>query len=500
VTNNLGDQTDSYNRTFNGSAGMGLSPVPALSFKVDMTTNRDMSLAEDVKLSFNPRDFKFGRELAYSQNASANYRPNLVSFLTPTFSYSTVFTDKIDRTFDDHDVSGSRNWSVSGTFDPAKFWGFLGARPKGGKSGASSAVRTDQATGVRERRRGADSTAADSTRKQAPKPSAGGGAAPLDAWRRLMGGFRWLTSPIGQTTLNYGRTDTDSRRDLDNRPSWRYRFGLDLTEETPLATNVGGGSNTLVNTQGEKETFSAKNQLNFFNILNISSGYTKNRNTTIKTGSNNSTEGEIFPSLSTGLQRLERFMPFKWIFSTATARVGYERKKDEAFTNDVLQSETVSRAFTPLLSIQGTMKSGFTSNFVYETGEADSRQFVNRQKSHKDGSSIRVTSSYSFTSPNGIPLPILRGLRLRSTMSLSVSISYKSDQTFTGSDTVATSNLPLTSQSSSISITPQATYSFSLRMKGGMTAEWTDRSDRSPTSGRRKTHVRSLGIWAEFTF
>jgi hypothetical protein len=60
--------------------------------------------------------------------------------------------------------------------------------------------------------------------------------------------------------------------------------------------------------------------------------------------------------------------------------------------------------------------------------------------------------------------------------------------------------LTLTSSSKTLTISPQATYSFSLRMKGGMTAEWSDRSDRSPSTGRRKTHVRSLGIWAEFTF
>ncbi len=498
TTNNLGDVTDSYSRSFTGSSGLGLSPIPSVAIKFDMTTNRDMSLPDDVNLSFNPRDFRFGRELAYSQNASASYRPNLVSFLTPTFSYSTVFSDKIDRTYDDHDVSGSRNWSIAGTFDPAKFWGFLGAR-----TGAKKTVRTtvDQQTGVRERRRDADTSAvADTTKKAKPSPGGGGGAAPLDAWRALMGGFRWITSPIGQTTLNYGRTENDTRRDLDDRPSWRYRFGIDLDEETPLATNVGTGSNTLVNTKGNRETFSAKNQLNFFNLLNISSGYTKNKNETIKSGSINSTEGEIFPSLSTGFQRLERLIPFKWLFASATARTGYERKKDESFTNNVPQSETITKSFTPLLSIQGTMKSGFTTNFVYETGESDSRQYISKQKSHKDGSSVRITSSYSFSSPNGIPLPILRGLRLRSTMSLSVSISYKSDQTFTGADSVETSLLPLTSSSTVLSIAPQATYSFSLRMKGGMTAEWSDRNDRSPSSGRRKTHVRSLGIWAEFTF
>ncbi len=498
TTNNLGDQTDAYSRTFNGSSGLSLSPIPAIGLKFDMTTNRDMTESEDLKLSVNPREFRFGRELAYTQNASVSYRPNLVSFLAPTLSYSGSFNDKIDRTFEDHDVTGSRNWSLSGTFDPVKFWGFLGARTKG-TGAAAQQPRTAVTGGVRERRRDADTTNADTTAAQPkPKPAGGGGAMPVNAWRSLMGGMRWVTSPIGQTTLSFGRTDTDSRRDLYKRPSWRYQFGIDLEEETPLAGNVGGGSNTLVNTKSERETFSVKNQLNFFNLLNISSGYTKNRSSTIKTGSNNSTESEIFPSLSTGFQRLERLIPFKWLFTSATARVGYERKKDASFTNGQIQSETSSRAFTPLVSIQGTMKSGFTTNFVYETGDADTRQFVSKQKSHKDASSIRVTGNYSFSSPNGIPLPILRGLRLRSTMSLSVSVGYKVDESFTGADT--SSVLTLTSSSKTLTISPQATYSFSLRMKGGMTAEWSDRSDRSPSTGRRKTHVRSLGIWAEFTF
>jgi cell surface protein SprA len=499
MINSLRNTTDAYSRSFSGSSGLSLSPIPSVGVKFDMTTTRDMSLSDDVDLSFNPREFKFGRELAYTQNASASYRPSLVSFLTPTFSYSTAFNDKIDRTFNDHDIGGTRNWSVSGSFDPAKFWMFMGARDKGAKAATRSKPSVDKDAAARAKKPDDDPEKSDTTKSaETPKPQAGGGAMPIDAWRSLMGSLRWLTSPVGQTTLNYGRTDTDARKDLQRRPTWRYRFGIDLDEETPLSTTSGNSSQTLVNTRGEKETFSAKNQLNLFNLLNISSGYTKNRNSTIKSGSDNTTEGTIFPSLSTGLQRLERYVPFRWLFSSATARLGYERKIDQSFTNGQQQSETVSRAFTPLFSVQGTMKNGFTTNVVYETGSADSRQFVNRQKSHKTGSSVRVTGNYSFSSPNGIPLPILRGLRLRSTMSLAVSVNYKSDQTFTGPDSLST--LTLTSSSTSLSIAPTATYSFSLRMKGGITSEWTDRSDRSPTSGRRKSHVRSLGFWAEFTF
>lgn len=496
--NSLGLQTDSYNRTFTGSSGINLLPIPSVAVKVDMTTNRDLSLAEEVDLSLNPSKFKFGKELGYTQNASASYRPTLVSFLTPTFNYSTAFNDRIDRTYNDHDISGTRNWSVSGSFDPAKFWTFMGARPKGAKPKAAA-----PAPARRQPARGAGDedaqSAGDTTRTPAAQPSTGGGGvAPFDAWRTLMGSLRWLTSPIGQTTLNYGRTDSDTQKDLAERPSWRYRFGIDLDEKTDPAAIPGNSSLNQVNTKGERETFSAKNQLNLFNLLSVSSGYTHNRTSTIKSGADNTTEGVIFPSLSTGVQRLERYIPFKWLFSSATARTGYERKKDESFSNGQPQTETVSRAFTPLVSIQGTMRSGFTSNFIYEEGTSETRQFVNRQRSRKDGNSIRVTGNYSFSSPNGIPLPILRGLRLRSTMSLAVSVNYKTDQTYTGPDTAST--LTLTSSSTSLSIAPTATYSFSLRMKGGMTAEWSDRNDRSPTSGRRKSHVRSLGIWAEFTF
>ena len=54
--------------------------------------------------------------------------------------------------------------------------------------------------------------------------------------------------------------------------------------------------------------------------------------------------------------------------------------------------------------------------------------------------------------------------------------------------------------STDLSITVQASYSFSTRLKGGMNTEWTDRAENSSTSGRRKSHVRALAIWAEFSF
>lgn len=498
----LGDATESYVRSFNGSAGVNFSPIPSVAVKFDMTTNRDLSEDNDLNLSLNPKKFKFGRELGYSQNASASYRPNLVSFLAPTFNYTTVFNDKIDRLNDDHDVSGSRSWSISGTFEPAKFWGFMGARAKAG-GGASRAAgnqpRTDKRMGARAQQQDRDKEEKPDT-TEAPKPAAtGGGAMPVDAWRSLMGGLRWLTSPIGATTLNYGRSNGDTRRDLDNRPTWRYRFGFDLDERTPLAPNLGSGSQILVNTKSDKETFSAKNQINLFGVINLSSGYTANKTSTIKAGSSsNATEGVIFPSLSTGLQRLERFFLLRWLFSSASARFGYERKRDEAFTGGVRQSETITKQFAPLFSVQGTTKNGITTNVSYDVGDAETRQFNNRQILRKEASSLRITGNYSFSSPNGIPLPILRGLRLRSTMSLSVGINYKIDESYNRPDSVA--SFTLTGSSKSLSITPQATYSFSMRVKGGMTAEWTDRNDISPSSGRRKTHVRSLGFWAEFTF
>ena len=112
-------------------------------------------------------------------------------------------------------------------------------------------------------------------------------------------------------------------------------------------------------------------------------------------------------------------------------------------------------------------------------------------------SSYRVTFDYSFRSPYGIPLPLLRGIKLKSRMSISLSISKRNSETMI--DKKQGNGLEPQSSSSEFAVSPRANYSFSSRVKGGLTAQWTDSQDN--TGGAlRKSHIRELGIWAEFSF
>ncbi len=117
-------------------------------------------------------------------------------------------------------------------------------------------------------------------------------------------------------------------------------------------------------------------------------------------------------------------------------------------------------------------------------------------RQRRSSSSWRLTLDYTFRSPNGIPLPLLRGIRLNSQMALSLAITGRSSATENAS---GTASYQLINTSSEFAVSPRANYSFSSRVKGGFSAEWRDSKDDSGGSPR-KSHVRELALWVEFSF
>jgi hypothetical protein len=117
-------------------------------------------------------------------------------------------------------------------------------------------------------------------------------------------------------------------------------------------------------------------------------------------------------------------------------------------------------------------------------------------RSRRTSSSWRLTADYTFRSPNGIPIPLLRSIRLESQMSLSLTFSGRTSDSETATGDAGYQHQ---SSSSEFSVAPRANYSFSSRVTGGLTAEWRDSQDDSG-GAPRKSHVRELGIWVEFSF
>ena len=496
--NNKQLTTDTYNRTFRGNAAVNLQPIPAVSVAYDMTTQRDLSEPDKVKLVFNPKELRLGTELVFTQRVSANYRPQLFPFLSPTLGYTANFADNIDRTWGDHDVSVDRNWSASGTFDLGKFWTAISGPKSKAPSPPATSGDAKRSSAVGPPATEASSTDTSATKPKKPTESKGqGGFVGLSAWQALIGGLRWLTSPIGPMSVNYGRSDRDARQGLVFRPSQLYRIGWRLDEVVPVADSIGQ-SVAQVDARSRRETYGVRNQVSFLKALTFGSSYSFSSQQNITAGSKSRSEGTEFPALTTQLQRIERFKPIGWVFSTASASFSYLRKSEKSYQGEVLNQNTTTETFRPFLRVTGTTRKGLQLTMELDRGANTSEPRFAAAKTKRTTSELSLTSSYTFSSPNGIPLPILRGLRLRSQMSLSVAVSRKTSESL--SAPVGSSNYQVTQSGTDFGVSVSSRYSFSTRLTGGMSAEWTDRSENSQSTGRNKSHVRALAIWAEFSF
>ncbi|MEW5876187.1 MAG: cell surface protein SprA, partial [Candidatus Zixiibacteriota bacterium] len=503
--NRTGLRTETYNRQFTGAAKLGLKPIPAISVGYSMNTQRDLSNPEELKLVFNYRDFKLGKELQFSQRLTADYRPTLFSFFSPSFGYSADFADRIDNIYGDHDVDVTRRWSVTGTFDPRKFWDFASmGRPGAGRKKSSSDIPRgrDRAKPVEpEDQPPAPSDSAAGPDEAAKKPDeedSGPGISPLSAWRGLMRGFNLLTSPIDPLSVTFSRQNADSRNGLMYRPPYAYQFGLNLYHDTVFSlAPESGNSAARTDAYSETDVLNVKNNFRIGRFLTIASSFGQSVARREQRGYlPNETRSRTFPSLNTQLGQLEKFKPVGWILVNASVKTGYTRKDDESYVGDSLTSEATNEGWTPVFSITGQTKQGIrltlsndrTTN-ITRPSQANATKRVT--------AATRLTLDYSFRSPNGIPIPFLRSIRLSSQLTMSLSVLRRTTTTEIapkGTDDFAPSQ-----ESKELSFEPRMNYSFSSRVKGGMTARWTDSEDTSAGSPR-KTHIRELGLWAEFSF
>jgi len=559
TVNSNGLATSVYNRSFDGNSRVALSPIPSVTVSYNMTTRRDLSNPDELELTFNPKRFRLGREQRFVQRFSADYKPTLFAFLTHGFSYSADFNDQIDNVSFNHSVQVTRSWSANGTFDLAKFWSTLGyAKPKpkpraptpsktdtkkagdkkedsktgtqkgfeeepkgsskAGNKGEESAPgrrRDDtQFIGPRQEDKGLAGDAAqqpkagvygpptpDSTKKGQHPGEGMGGFGPFDAWRAFLGGLDWVTTPIGPMSVTLQHNEGDNRA-TRQRPTWQYQFGFSQDPGVdPASGNTSAAGGGGAQTKGDN--LGVKNQLKFGNILTFSNSYGLSLSERNQSGSISRAKSLTFPALSTSLDRLERFKPITWFFTNASARFGFNQKIDSSWTGSLMTSAVKTTNFSPLLNLTGTIKKTIRFALTMDRNKTEtSSEQAGIKATERYSRSWRVNADYSFSSPKGIPLPFLRKIRLKSQMSISVAVTGKSGEAYdiVRDTTSGRDYRRLTQTSSEFTVTPQGNYSFSVRVKGGFTAQWSDIMDNSPGSGRRKSHIRSLGIWAEFSF
>ncbi len=505
--NNLGYLVPSFTRTFKGQADFSFDPFSVLGGTYGFSTERDLYDPERLQFSFNPRHLKFGQEIKFTQRLGLRYSVPVLRFLSPSLTYNGDYSEDADpKRYRDGSRSGavSSRLSTGATLNLRKL---LGVSKKGRSRRSSSADKRRK----REAQRGAppDSTGPPA-REEKKKDSGGFAFKPHAPFVWLL---RQVTSPFEPFKGNFSHTENRTNYGLMARPSLLYRLGF--TDSLDVARSSGGSSTYNRDSEALTDKYSLNSAINLLGLAKVTTGYDRSKTTNYSTTSTRRA-GETFPKLSTSLRNLSNFKPLgwikpvRWVLDISVIKLDYshttnETEKYQTADGDSVLSwlpETKEEAdkVGASLRLSQSFRNGLrlTGDYSFSLNRSVKNNFGlgNYLDSRKSSRTIGFSTNYSFRAPNGVRLPFLRNLRLKSTLSLSLAIKYTaslSEKKSKPTDGAYT----ITDDRSTFTIEPRANYSFSSSMKGGFQMNWQDTKNNQTGQAN---HVRQVSIWLEFSF
>lgn len=502
-----GETSLTFTRFFDGRTSVAHQFFPNLGTNVSLTTRRDLSNPDDVRL--NTRNFKFGLETNYTQSFSSTYDPKLVKYVTSQFSYGANYSEQYDRSFQTRRGDLSRNWNVSGNVNILNFLGKPWKRPASARPRPAPAAEEPK-PGDRIIVPGDSTSIVDSTGRLNP-PVAGAEVKepsrplydlPRNALRFLLG---WIKPP----TYKYGETFNTSLPGLTRRPGLAYTLGITDSIGVPL----GQGSGSL--SRGRAFNLEFGSGARFFGGLSIDARYKKSVAQDVQRATQlTRTETVNFPDLTITISRFTKLPLFQKqinrFIDVFSPRTSYSKQKRTAYViqsgTDSLfrqqESETITQ--NPLLSITFKVVKNLSLTTSLTRTQTITGQFNssnNKQLNKTDAISrgLQMSTRYSFSSPGGILIPPFGRLRFKSTVSIDLAVRLAQNTTFVTSfiDGVE-GNRSKTLDNSELSILPTIAYTFNQQIQGGLSLEWRDNSN-----GLREgadNHTRALSIWTEIKF
>jgi len=464
--NQSGDNPISISRDFSGRMSVRYSVMDNLATNLTMSTSRDLTDMSMVNITINPNKFRLGLEESYDQSFTANYDPRLFPFLTHSFDYTARYSDRYNISYDSieyHSASVTRTFGVSLTFDHRKLLG------------------------------------TNSRRSNISRDKDKGGAGILGVFKPFLTGIRYITDNIKQVNGNFSRTESISPPALSNKATWAYRLGLSNDPGVDTYSNISG---TIRETKSLKRSYSASSGVNFFSGLGADVSFSQTINERFDTSPYKDVSTK-WPDVSFNFRTAKGLWIFNDFISALSPRSGFTRNTSEKrhinYSYPYQKSENVK--FSPLLSVSWNPFKSMSTTARYETSNSDTWKYS--ESSGDLQSAVRsYSSSYSFTlkydfrNPNGVRLPLFGRVKFESTLSLSVSVSYKKS----GSEEAKPSNdfnYTLSAESTSLDVSPTASYSFSSTVRGSISGRWMDTNDLYTNT---KKHTRELRINIEMRF
>ncbi|MBU8934407.1 MAG: cell surface protein SprA [candidate division Zixibacteria bacterium] len=471
VSRNIsGDLQSDLKRTFNAKMDVQYEILENLISSLRLDTRRDLSDVENVDLSF--KKLRLGLELRYSQSFGVTYNPKVFSFLGTNWSYKAQYSDDWDRSSESRRSSLTRSWSVSGTFDHIKFLG-----GKGSSSGRD-----------RGRQRGRRARKTDVTVEKG-KPF----------YDPPLAVLRFLTAWIQVPKYNYSENFKASVPGMDSRPRLEYRFGLVRGDH-----GVSTISQTRSPSSSQGKSYDLSSGFSLLSGIKTEVKFRRSINEDlIKQGNRSRNTSTSWPDLTIRISRFKTLPLIKNVVNklidVLSPRTGYSRSTKETFDLNggfvTSSSEIISR--NPLLQVNFKVFKGLSLSSSYALTK-DIRRAFNptsgkfQSESQSNRKTFGASTKYSFSAPSGFKLPIFGRVKFRSTMSISIDVKRNMSTTRSFS---ADGKEGRPTEKSEFRISPNISYTFSPKIRGGLSMQWSDNN-----SNGRKSHLREVKLSVEIRF
>jgi hypothetical protein len=443
----LANKKTTFNRDLQNQAEVGFNLLKSL--KTDYNFSNVMDLRDEGSIDLGK--LRFGKEISRKQTATLDYQPTIIQFLSNSYSYRADYSENNDPN-------------------------------SGARGGRSVAVKNSQSVDLS---LNIKKLVGDWSK---PKTNEVGLGSPQ--WLVLQ--IRKLTGRIDPVRFGYQREKNSNLAGLLSRPSWRFQLGL--TDDPESAQNPQVYQN---NRESISSNWSLKTGMEILSGIDMGTSYKFRDDISRTPDKADQTQSVYFPDISIRWGNVDKLGPLESLLESSSLDFSFskksEKKGNEGLTELVSESET--KEFSPLLSWTARWKKNVSTTL--KTTRSSSEQKIFRGSAtttRREEKSYSFNISYSFSSPQGIRLPLLGRIKFTSNLNLGLDISTRENVERTALQGMG---FNIKADTKELRVQPTASYSFSKNVTGGLNAVWMNSDDRKTNQKRR---VRELGFWTELRF
>jgi len=446
---------DSFEQTIGGEQHRKtLTPSFSVAYSPHSIINANYNFAQTRDSVFASK--RYGEEVNRNQNFNTSFSPNL-KIVTPRFTFNSSYNE--DFRFEIRQDQDLRNVSNSGTY------------------GVDGGVKVGSIVRLFTRLR-------DETKDTLYVAGSPGWIA-----RQI----ERFVGYIQNVQFRYSRQRSSNYLNVKTRPDFDYQWGLvDSIPPDDIAQGSFPGRG-VVDNYGLSSGFNYK-------FLSANGGYTGTVNRTFNYGgAQTRTDNMSYPNLSVRLMKLES-LPFlkKWCRNSSIltnfSQTFEKRYNVVADSARDLVSDSKTLNLSPVASWQASWIKGISTTLEANYSETNSRDYyadtmaVESKMITRGGS---ASFAYTFSAPKGINIPLLKGIKFSSNLSVNLAVNYNRSTNYYNDLLNPATN------TSTLSSTVGMSYNFSSSITGGANFDYSKSDDINSDQDIRRV---GLNIWTNINF